>query len=155
MQLTDLIACDYMKGIKMTDKELKEDVKMKLRMYNPYTKRIRQCMLEIETRIERMKKTQGSFVKAPDGSHELDIHKNTPLWEEIYKFEEDIQNFSITIDQVNNFLSKLNDNQRTIVKSLYMAENKVTQKELADKHTYSREGLRNKVDRLIVKYWKY
>lgn len=140
----------------MTDQELKEDVKNKLRMYNPYTKRIFQLELEIESIEARIfEDTGGSFPKIPEGNQTPNIHRKSPLWEEIRQLENEISMYSITIDQVNNFLEKLNPEQCEIISSMYMAQRKITQEELSAKYSYSREGLRDKVDRWILKYWEY
>lgn len=138
----------------MTNKEILSDVKTKLKMYKPYIRKIKQCMEEIESLEARIFKIGGSFVKMPDGTNTPNIHKNSPLWREIEEWENEIKKYSLTIDQVNNFLNRLTLEEKEIIDSLFI-KNNYTQEKLGQEKSYSREGMRDRVDRLIIKLWKY
>lgn len=110
-----------------------------------------QLNYEAENIIAIMKKTGGSFARVPE-NNEHNPHKNSVLYDKLILIESEIDSNCLRIEKVEKFLKSLDLNEKELIVKLHLKRTH-TYSQLAKQLNYSREGLRDKVNSIIVKNW--
>lgn len=139
----------------ITDKEVINEARRRLQSYttiNKYTKQWESKIEELHTKINSV--ASGSPKKLPEGNSD-DIDWRSPLFDDIEKYKKMIRANEMFIEPILKFVFKLDAGDRDIINRLYLIERKPTYKQVCKEFNYTREGLRDRVEWMILNYWEY
>lgn len=142
-------------AMKEEDRQKVNYVKAELNNYYHMNDRMCQYNLQaydLQARINKV--TSGSPAKIPIGKSEHNPNWRSPLYEELEQLENKIDMLAFRRRQVDNFLAKLQPNDRQIIWDLHISENDKKQyRDYCYQVGMSVSTLQRYVNRLILKKW--
>lgn len=135
------------------DLEIIAKVKRDFQNYKFYNKQIIEWLFTIEGIEARIYKVGGSFPQIPDGSVIQNIHKNSPLYEEIEELERKIKINEDKVSPINEFRKTLNKEEEFMLNKIYFDNDNWTYDKLGMFLYRSVRALKRDVDSLCLKYW--
>ena len=135
------------------DLEIIAKVKRDFQNYKFYNKQIIEWLFTIEGIEARIYKVGGSFPQIPDGSVIQNIHKNSPLYDEIEELERKIKINEDKVSPINEFRKTLNKEEEFMLNKIYFDNEIWTYEKIADKLFMHVNTAKRKVDDICLKYW--
>ena len=136
------------------DRQKVNFVKGELESYYHLKDRTVQLNFKGDELLTRINRVGGGIAKIPSGDMEHNPHWRSPLFEELELIEKKIDTYCFRVMQVDEFLKKLQPNDREMVWNLHISRN--------DRKAYSnycyevgmeRKTLHRYINRLILKHW--